>query len=121
MPRVIHFEIQSDDLETSADFYSNVFDWVITKKQTQDYWLVRTGSQDERGINGGMAKRQKKNVGTIPTIDVDSVDQYAKKVLENGGKVTRPKFNLPGTGYLAYCEDPEGNPFAILQYDSASK
>jgi uncharacterized protein len=26
-----------------------------------------------------------------------------------------PKMAVPGTGWLAYCTDPEGNTFGILQ------
>jgi len=121
MPRVIHFEIQSDDPDDAAEFYSNVFNWVVSKKNSEDYWIIRTGGNDERGINGGFGKPRKKYTGAIPTIEVESVDKYAKKIEENGGKITRPKFIVPGTGYLAYCEDPQGTPFVILQYELSAK
>jgi uncharacterized protein len=121
MPRVIHFEISSNQPDELADFYSNVFGWVITKKQTQDYWLIRTGRADEKGINGGMAAPKTGQMGIIPTIDVESVDSYLEKVEKYGGKIIQKKFTVPGTGYVAYCADPDGNVITVLQYDSQAK
>ena len=121
MHRVIHFEIRSPDPEAAGSFYSQVFGWTITKKQTQDYWLIHTGTQTERGINGGISKVEKKGKGIVPTVSVEDLKLHIQKVQENGGKVVKFPVTLSGTGYLAYCEDPEGNIFAILQYDSSAK
>ena len=59
MPRVTHFEIPADDPERAADFYRKVFGWEIKKWDGPvDYWLVTTGSADEPGIDGGIAKAE---------------------------------------------------------------
>ena len=51
------------------------------------------------------------------TIDVASCDEFARKVETAGGKVAVPKMAIPGVGWLAYCTDPEGNTFGIMQSD----
>ena len=49
------------------------------------------------------------------SIDVPSVDDFSKKISTGGGKVMQPKMVIPGIGYLAICEDTEGNSFGIIQ------
>ncbi len=118
MPRVVHFEIAADDPERAIAFYQDVFDWKFEKWQgPMQYWLVTTGPEDEPGIDGGLAKREDPTTGTENTIDVDSVDECLARIEAHGGKVVRPKGAVPGVGWLAYCEDTEGNRFGLMQSD----
>jgi uncharacterized protein len=84
------------------------------------YWMVTTGAKDEPGINGGILRRQEGFPSTVNTIDVPSVDEFAKKVTSHGGNVAMPKMTIPGAGYLIYCQDPEGNLFGIYQSDPSA-
>jgi hypothetical protein len=121
MPRVVHFEIAADDPERAVSFYETVFGWEITKWDgPMEYWLIKTGPEDEPGIDGGLAKRTDPSTGTENTIDVDSVDDYVAKIEAGGGKILRPKSAVPGVGWLAYCQDTEGNTFGIMQSDAAA-
>jgi len=117
MPRVVHFEIGADDPERAIAFYRDVFHWQIDETYPdQEYWPIRTGSEEEPGINGGLFRRQGA-VHVIPTIQVPSVDEYAAQVQAHGGQVVVGKQTIPGMGYLAYCQDTEGNLLGILQED----
>jgi uncharacterized protein len=51
------------------------------------------------------------------SIDVPSVDDFSKKISTVGCKIVRPKMTIPGIGYLAICEDTDGNSFGIIQHD----
>ena len=118
MPRVIHFEIAADDPLRAKTFYEQVFGWKIDKWEgPMDYWLITTGPSGEPGIDGGLGKRSEPGSGTENTIGVDSVDDYLAKIVAHGGKVIRPKAAVPGIGWLAYCEDSEGNRFGLMQND----
>lgn len=121
MPRVIHFEIPADDPERAADFYRKVFGWKIEKWEgPAPYWLVSTGEKAQRGIDGGITSRS--NLRSVTnTIDVPSVDDFVKRVLEAGGRVVAPKMPVPGVGYLAYCTDSEGNVFGIIQPEMSAR
>jgi predicted enzyme related to lactoylglutathione lyase len=122
MPRVVHFEINADDPERALRFYERVFGWEFTKWEgPMDYWLIKTGEEDEPGIDGGLMQRQDPNAGVIDTINVPSVDAYVKKVQENGGEIVQPKTAVPGVGYVAYFKDTEGNPFGIMESDESAK
>ena len=60
MSRVVHFEIQADDVERAKAFYAAVFDWSFQdygQTAGATYWGVVTGPEDQPGINGGLLPR----------------------------------------------------------------
>ena len=64
MARVVHFEIHAVKSERAIAFYQAMFAWTFQKwNGPVDYWLISTGSDDEKGINGGMVRR----MGPAPT------------------------------------------------------
>jgi predicted enzyme related to lactoylglutathione lyase len=120
MNRPVHFEILADDPGKVADFYQKVLDWKITTWQgPQTYWLVTTGPEGSRGINGGIMKRHFSQA-VINTVAVQSLDETVMKIEAEGGKKVHGPNEIPGIGLHAYCADPEGNLFGILQPDLAS-
>jgi predicted enzyme related to lactoylglutathione lyase len=66
-------------------------------------------------------KREPGMPGAINTMGVESLDAVTKKVQEKGGKVVVPKMAVPGVGWLAYCVDPEGNTFGLMQADETAR
>ena len=122
MPRVVHFEIISDDPKRTQQFYEEVFKWKVEKWQGPlDYWFFMTGDESEPGIDGAFGMRQTPEDATVNTIDVDDIDAYTKKVEENGGVIVRPKTTIPGVGYLVYFKDTEGNLWGMMQSDPEAK
>jgi predicted enzyme related to lactoylglutathione lyase len=128
MPRVVHFEIHADQPERAVAFYTKLFGWEISKWDGPvDYWLIKTGPDEERGINGGMIKRHGEIgastavISYVCTAHVDSVDATAQKVTALGGTIAVPKMPIPGIGWLAYAKDTEGNIFGFMHNDPAAK
>lgn len=118
MPRVVHFEVDAKNPERAVKFYEKTFGWKIEKwAGPVDYWLITTGPKKEPGIDGGLSKRTEKEPSTVNTIDVPNLEDYVKKVKANGGKIVRPKRAVPGVGWMAYFEDPEGNAWGMMQTD----
>lgn len=116
--RVVHFELPADDPDRAIEFYSKVFGWSFDKWEgPMEYWLITTGPEGEPGIDGGLARREDPATRTENTVDVESIDEAIAKVEANGGNVIRPKGAVPGVGWLAYCEDTEGNRFGLMQSD----
>lgn len=57
MSRVIHFEIPADNPERAAEFDGAIFGWTFRKWDgPMPYWLVTTGAEGERGLDGGLPK-----------------------------------------------------------------
>ena len=125
--RVVHFEIQAEDIERAKKFYGAVFEWEFPKwMEKPPYWGVMTAPMEskEKGINGGLLQRPcpppALGQGTnafVCTVQVENFDEVAKKILAAGGKVAMPKFALPGMAWQGYFIDTEGNTFGLHQTD----
>ena len=76
--------------------------------------LVMTGDEKTPGIDGGIMQRTGPN-SIWNTIDVKDLDAAIKKIEKSGGKVVTPKREVPKVGWMAYCQDTEGNIFGIMQ------
>ncbi len=121
MPRVVHFEISSDDPEKAIEFYKKTFGWEFRKWEgPMEYWHITTGDESTPGIDGGLIKKGPQNIDAN-TINVDDVDNALKKVEEHGGTIIEPKTAIPGVGYLAYFKDPDGNIFGLMKDDPNAK
>ena len=122
MPRPIHFEIPADDPERARKFYGDVFGWTFQKWDgPMPYWLVTTGQNGEPGIDGGLMPRQQPGTTTVNTVGVTSLDDTLRKIEGGGGRTVVPRMAIPGIGWLAYCLDPEGNTFGVMQADEKAK
>lgn len=132
MNRVVHFEIQADDIERAATFYRDVFGWTIEKWEGEgmEYWMVMTAEKDSKEvcINGGLLPRkgsspaQGQSVNAyICTMQVESFDEIAEKIEGAGGRVAMPKFAIPGMAWQGYFVDSEGNIFGVHQPDEQAK
>ena len=85
MPRIIHFDIPADDPARAQKFYQDIFGWKFDKwNGPMEYWMAKTGDDKQPGINGGLAKRMPGQTGVTNTIDVPSVDEFAKKIESKG-------------------------------------
>ncbi len=127
MSRVVHFEIQADDVERAKGFYAAVFSWSFQdfgQYTGSTYWGIVTGSDDEPGINGGLLHRPvpapSGGQGTnafVCTVAVSDYDETERRIIEAGGQVALPKMALTGMAWQGYYLDTEGNTFGIHQPD----
>jgi predicted enzyme related to lactoylglutathione lyase len=119
--RVIHFEVQADDLDRAKKFYEKALGWKVEQMMSKekggmDYWGLTTGPDGTPGINGGMYQRGKTKITTYDcTILVDDIDKVAEAVKKNGGQITKEKDQIPGVGWFVGCLDTEGNKFGLMQ------
>ena len=122
MPRIVHFEIYADDVDRAHNFYADLFGWEITRwdgPPQMDYRLVTMGS-DGPGINGAITRRPPHGMRGMNYVDVESIDQYLPRIQEGGGTVLQPRIPIPGVGFVAICQDTEGNPFGLFQNDETA-
>ena len=114
MPRVVHFELLSDDPEQSVKFFHDAFGWENQSWEGQSYWLVDTG-KEELGINGGIMRARDfpDTQNAVCTIMVDDIGDALGKVEAAGGKVIAPERQVGEAGWAAYAADPQGVVFGI--------
>ncbi len=118
MSRVVHFEIRSDNPDKIIAFYEKAFGWKFnTYGGPVKYWLINTGDPATPGIDGGLGELTPDFPATVNTLDVANIDEALAKVKQNGGKVVWEKDVVPGVGFLAYCADPDGTIFGMMQAD----
>lgn len=120
MNRVIHFEIQADNIERAKNFYEKTLGWKIVqvmKKEEggMDYWGITTG-ESHPGINGGLYARGDDKLYTYDcTVEVQDIDAAVAAVKAQGGTITKEKMEIPGVGWFAGAKDTEGNRFGLMQ------
>lgn len=126
MNRIVHFEIHSKDPVASTAFYKKVFGWNIDKWPSPDmeYWFVMTAPKEskEEGINGGLlirkgdAPKEGQPVNAfVCTVQVEDIDKSIAAILEAGGTLAQPKFNIANMAWQAYYKDLDGNIFGVHQ------
>lgn len=115
--QICHFEIPADDVERAKEFYKNLFGWQINAVEG-GYHLIQTG---ENEIGGGMMKRVVPQQQPTLYFEVESADDYIRKIQELGGSIVVPKMPVPTMGYFAQAIDTEGNVFAIWQTDPEAR
>jgi predicted enzyme related to lactoylglutathione lyase len=115
MNRPVHFEILTDHPEAISAFYGEVLGWqAATWGDPQTYWLVTAGPAEQPGINGGIMHRHFPQA-VINTIEVPSLTEALAKVEKAGGKKIHGPMEVNGVGTHAYCADPDGNLFGLLE------
>ena len=121
MNNVAYFEIQANELEKLAAFYTEVFGWSFAKDPMipVEYWRIQSD-----GMLGGLLKRpspapnsEKGANAFVCSIMVEDFDATAQKILKEGGKVALEKFAVVGKCWQGYFVDPQGNAFGIFQVD----
>lgn len=120
MAAIIHFDISADNIQRAKKFYEQLFGWKIEKIPAGpiEYYLIETQTgTGEKGISGGIAKREKEYQKITNFIQVDSIDESIAKVIELGGQIMEQKAAIPSVGYIAGCKDTEGNIFGVMEVE----
>jgi predicted enzyme related to lactoylglutathione lyase len=107
--------------EKLAEFCAGVFGWKATKWDgPMEYWLVSTGDKNQPGIDGGIG-RGKPADQVVLTLDTPDLDAMVTKAVAAGAKVAQPRGPIPGVGWYATVQSPDGNLFGLMQDDPAAK
>ena len=119
MNTIGYFEIQAKEPEKVLEFYAEIFGWNFVEQSGLPikYWRIETD-----GIAGGLLERP---MQTLPmeygtnaytcSIQVENFDSTAETILNNGGQVAMPKFEIPGRCWQGYFIDPDNNVFGIFE------
>lgn len=115
--RVVHFEIPTDQPEKSMDFFKTVFGWEFQRYGDEEYWMVKTGDKNQRGIDGAIMKKRDPNQPIVNSIDVGSIEKKSEAIKKAGGKIVVPKSPVPGMGWFSMFTDLDGNIHGLWKTD----
>ncbi|EPR44440.1 Glyoxalase-like domain containing protein [Desulfovibrio sp. X2] len=119
MDRSLHFEIFAENPARMAGFYAQAFGLEFKEEHPEEGYSLVDGRMDGQcGLSGRVGPRPALTMGGMPTIHVVSVADAIKRVAASGGRLLVPRRAIPGVGWMAYCEDPEGNSFGVFEHDS---
>lgn len=110
---IIHIEFSSKNREIDAGFFSELFGWSFNQMPEMDYATFEA----KGGPGGGLNPIQDEYpAGTIMVyVHTDNIDETFTKAVELGGKIVRPKSEIPGVGWYGFFTDLTGNTIALLQ------
>jgi predicted enzyme related to lactoylglutathione lyase len=113
---IVHIEIPTADQAKSAKFYQSLFGWKTTRDEKMNYTMW----EPSEGPGGGFAPLGEQQGGgqvkpgdILIHVDSEDIEADLKKVVELGGKVVRPKSEIPGIGWWAEFKDLTGNRIAL--------
>lgn len=108
---VVHWEILARDPVAQAAFYREMFQWEIGAGPVM---TISPGiGGPEPGPGGHLRQGEESRVSLYVQVrDLTASLELAERL---GGRVVVPPFDVPDGPTLAFIEDPEGLPVALVQ------
>ena len=107
--RPVWVDLGAKDPAAAQDFYSKLFGWTVEinpDPQYGGYGRAQIGGKDAAGIGGTQSPDQPSAWSLY--IGTDDADALARKVVEAGGTVAAPPFDVGDQGRMAVFKDPSG-------------
>jgi predicted enzyme related to lactoylglutathione lyase len=110
--KICYIEMPAIDINASASFYKNVFNWNIRQRGDG-----ATAFDDTVGeVSGAWVKGRKATteIGLLFYIMVDNIETAIESVKANGGKIVQP-VGMDAPEITARFSDPAGNIIGLYQ------
>lgn len=121
---MMHFAINTDDVEATQAFYGSVFGWHFREYGPPGFVQIL----DESGEAPMGAIQQRRQLlddaptrGFECTIGVENVDLVRERILAAGGRILMERSTISKVGHLIAFEDPGGNPALAMEYDETAE
>ena len=110
---IVHVEFSTNNRETDAQFYNQLFGWSFQQMPEMNYATFEA----EGGPGGGLNPVQETYpAGTTSVyVHTDDIEATLSRVEELGGKVIVPKSEIPGISWFAFFADLTGNQVGLLE------
>lgn len=102
---IVFFDIAGENPEAQSRFYSEVFGWEIGADHR---FTVPVSSPIEATLRGDPAEK-------MLYLGVEDVTATLEKVVELGGSIDAPRFEVPGVVVLGLFRDPAGNRMGLVE------
>ncbi|HEY4029726.1 MAG TPA: VOC family protein [Caulobacteraceae bacterium] len=108
-------ELYAGDLDADFGFYSSMFGWRKMDAMEGPMGTYQLFGKDDVMLGGMMTKPD-----PMPTpawlyyFNVGDIDQAIQRVKSGGGQVHNGPMEVPGGGWIAQAQDPQGAMFALF-------
>lgn len=111
MPKIVHFEMTSGDVDATARFYARVFGWTAEPSPFMpDYTLLGGGP-----VTGAVMSDTYKDQKVIVWYEVDDIELALQTIVAAGGTQAGEINAIPTEGRLVYAADPGGTILGLKQ------
>lgn len=109
---ICHVEISSRDAIKASEFYNALFGWEMNRSMGDDYILFNPGTEP----GGGISKVENFSAGSniVFYVDVDDIEKSLQKAESLGASTFKNKTEIPGHGWFALFNDPDGNVIGLF-------
>jgi uncharacterized protein len=113
------FDVYVENMERAVAFYETVFGQKLTQigdPTGETQMMSFPADMQAYGASGALVKSNYSRPGVGGTLVYFSVEDCAveqARVPSANGKIIRPKFSIGEFGWVALCEDTEGNMFGL--------
>jgi predicted enzyme related to lactoylglutathione lyase len=111
---ICHIEFDVTDLERSRAYYEGLFGWRFSDFGIPS--MIVFGQGDSH--IGGLMQVEEVKASSSPSLwfRVEDLDTMLTKAESLGGKVFSGRSEVPGVGWSAVVDDPDGNHIGLVQY-----
>ena len=112
-------ELNTTDYEAAWTFYEGLLGWKATDSMDMGddmgtyFMFQRDGAEGSMGGMSNVAKQMSVPAHWLFYTNVDACGAAVERITSKGGKVVNGPMEVPGDGWIAQCQDPQGGLFAI--------
>jgi predicted enzyme related to lactoylglutathione lyase len=118
----VWYELTTPDVDAAKKFYPPITGWG-TQQFDKDYTMWTTRGVPFAGIFHLGPEQRQKGIppNWMPYVDVDNVDETARKATSLGGKTMHGPQDIPNTGRFAVLQDAQGAVFGVYKSNKSSQ
>jgi predicted enzyme related to lactoylglutathione lyase len=118
----VWYELTTPDIGAAKKFYPPLTGWG-TQQFDKDYTMWTTRGVPFAGIFQLRPEMRQQGIppNWMPYVDVDNVDETARKTTSLGGKTVHGPQDIPNTGRFAVLQDPQGALFGVYKSNRSSQ
>ncbi len=112
------FELMTTDVNTAKAYYRELFGWEYETYPMpgSDYTVIKVDGNAVAGIMDMPSECKGMEPCWSIYITVDDVDRVVKGVVDLGGRILKPAFDIPEVGRFCVLQDPQGAVLCAMTY-----
>jgi len=112
---VVWMDLLTDDVDSAASFYEEVFDWQFEFNSDRDYAYAKHEGTPVAAISAYDEEVGEAEGLWLASIAVNDIESAVTRVEESGGAIIESPEDLPGRGRYVLVADPTGAAVVLLR------